>query len=130
MTVCAAHYCAFPSIFQILPKTISVCRTCFPPRQELELADLWFKCQGCFTFAFQIPFAFIFNPFLGLPLKQQCVREALVLPGVVAFYSCWVNAWTRGSSRSFPTNVILCVYRSCEVDHSAQAEFLDDQMNL
>lgn len=43
---------------------------------ELSLADLCFKCQGCFTLAFQIPFAF-FNPCVGLGSKQEVLEKVL-----------------------------------------------------
>lgn len=43
---------------------------------ELLLADLCFKCQGCLTLAFQIPFAF-FNPCVGLGSKQEVLEKAL-----------------------------------------------------
>ena len=102
MKVCSSYHCAFPSVFQILLEEPPSVQSMFPSAaeaalwqavRELKLADLYFKCQRCFTLAFQIPFAF-FNPSLGPCLKQCRFREALVQPelycytaGVIVFYS-------------------------------------------
>ena len=107
--------------------------------RKLKLADLYFKCQGCFTLAFQIPLAF-FNPSLGPCLKQHCFREALVQPelcchtaGVTTSYSCVSFAFYTVVLASLAG--LCCLHYSCEVSCSNgmsvdRLNLLDDQMNL
>lgn len=76
-----------------------------PPEEPPSVQSVWqrrswawltsiLNVRGCFTLAFQIPFAF-FNPSLGPCLKQHRFREALEWPelycctaGGIIFYSC------------------------------------------
>lgn len=114
----------FPQHFSNPPEELPSVQSKFPNAAEpalwqavweLKLADLYFKCQGCFTLAFQIPFAF-FNPSLGPCLKQCCSREALVQPElycytavIIVFYSCVSIAFYTVCVVGKPDWVVLCL---------------------
>lgn len=84
---------------------------------ELSLADLCFKCQGCLTLAFQIPFAF-FNPSVGLGSRfwrRFCAAGAALCYD--CHRSCCFMLCTDGSARAVSSTslheVAMCLQGLC-----------------